>query len=561
MDDRWSGPGIYEENLADFNSAAAAPDHIRLLRPSRTKRNPQVWRLKVFSLRKAPPFAALSYSWGDRASDMHIKLDTGNKTVQLPISEDLASAVVQLKKTNELRWLWIDAICIDQSNNNEKSNQVSMMRSIYHSAKCLYVWLGKAMADPVNIIPGERLPFQQRTLDAGITEAKAIDWAEQGTRVWWQRSWVVQEVVSCETAFVCIGPHCTPWDNFWHLLSTFLDDLTIHGSRLKTETVRAAARHALDISTLRRDLQGKPAGESIFRLLRKTPNGVSNPLDRVYSLLGVASSIDRANIYIEYGKPLAHAFTEVVVYGVETQENNDILFEGWANGVGDENTDPYFDVHRKRYHSTIASWPRGRNINWLPTWMPNFMQPFPTPLAPWLEFLEHKASLDTLPDVVFQFGSLYMRALHFDVMDQVECRLYSCALDDVINGRAQGPLFPQTSNFTSGPNDPRTELVSHKELREVLDIMGPQVWSSKNWSCFSTKRGLVGLTLRPVYPGYKIIVPFGSSTPVIVKAHKDDAGQSVYNLVGDCYVDGIMNGELMDLYYNGQIESMIYHLR
>jgi hypothetical protein len=64
-----------------------------------------------------------------------------------------------------------------------------------------------------------------------------------------------------------------------------------------------------------------------------------------------------------------------------------------------------------------------------------------------------------------------------------------------------------------------------------------------------------------VYAGYKVIVPFGSSTPVVVEAHKDGTGQPVYTLVGDCYVDGIMDGELMRLYAHGKIEAKVYHLR
>lgn len=561
MNKRRGKLGMYKENLADINSAAAAKDHIRLLRPSRRKRNPQLWRLQVFSLRKAPPFATLSYSWGDRAADTHIELDTGSTTIRLPISDDLANAVVQLKKTNKLRWLWIDAICIDQLNNNEKSNQVTMMRSIYRTSKCLYVWLGKEMVDPIDPVSAETYQLQQRILDAGITRAKAIEWIGQGTRVWWQRSWVVQEVVSCETAHICIGPHCTPWTEFWQLLSTFLDDSTFVGPHPNPETLGVVARQALGIATLRKDLQEKPDGESIFRLLRKTPIGVSNPLDRIYSLLGVASNIDRANISIEYGKPLAQAFTDVVEYGIKSQENNDILFEGWATGVGDEDTDPYFDISRKRYISTILTWPRGKMINWLPTWMPNFMKPFPTPLAPWLEFFKHSASLDTLPDVEFHLASLFMRALHFDVIVQVESRVLSRALDDVIHDRAKRPLFPPRPTMTSGSNDPRDELVSYKGLREILDMMDAKVWSSHQWSCFNTKLGFIGLSLKPVYPGHRVIVPFGSSTPVIVEAHKDDAGQPVYTVVGDCYVDGIMDGELMVLHTHGRIESKVYHLR
>ena len=194
---------MYEENLSSINAASTATDHIRLLRPSRIKR--KLWKLKVFSLQKAPPFAALSYSWGDRRGDVFINIDTGSTTAGLLISTDLHRAMIRLSKANrqrqktdalgeatrKLRWLWIDAICIDQTSNSEKSHQVTMMRTIYKAADRVYVWLGEGTSwidRGPDILQTRSL--WKATLRAGINLDKIKEWILQGMHVWWNRLWV-----------------------------------------------------------------------------------------------------------------------------------------------------------------------------------------------------------------------------------------------------------------------------------------------------------------------------------------------------------------------------------
>lgn len=64
--------------------------------------------------------------------------------------------------------------------------------------------------------------------------------------------------------------------------------------------------------------------------------------------------------------------------------------------------------------------------------------------------------------------------------------------------------------------------------------------------------------------GDSIVVPFGSHTQAILRRIHDggdDEMPEAYALIGDCYVDGIMEGELMELYRDAKIEAYTYHLR
>ena len=563
---------MYEENLADINSASATTDHIRLLRPSRRKHQwkGQLWTLKVFSLQTAPPFAALSYSWGDRLADAHISLDTGTTSVECPISTDLSSALTHLKKTNTLRWLWVDALCIDQASNLEKSHQVKIMRSIYTAADCVYVWLGEAT---VSVDPEQEFSkfshMQQLALVAGINRAKVREWVQQGAQVWWQRLWTIQEVVSCETVFVCIGHHCTPWDQFWELLNeyTHRDAQTIGTIGIAYKAVVEANRQIFRMMKLRRDLRAKPNGESILELLRKTsPTGVSNPPDRIYSLLGVASSRDRASIPIKYGQSLAEIFTDLVMYFIASQRNLDILFEGWPRGAGDQSVE--FEVSLNARHSTFRSAavtsPQDKDLYSLPSWIPDFMKPPRTTRAPWLELYKYSASLDSRPNVKFQHRSLHMDALHFDVVYNVVPRHIFGMEEQEFRDLAAQFLIPAPDPYDLRSYDSRSSLVPHNDLRNILALIDPDIYKPTDWFCFSTKRGHIGLSLEKVDEGDQIVVPFGSSTPAILRRMNNGGGEKsaeTFALVSDCYVDGLMYGELMTLHNDGKIEPYSYHLR
>lgn len=50
---------------------------------------------------------------------------------------------MQLRESGCTDWLWVDAICIDQSNDEERASQVSRMGRIYSSASETVAWLGK----------------------------------------------------------------------------------------------------------------------------------------------------------------------------------------------------------------------------------------------------------------------------------------------------------------------------------------------------------------------------------------------------------------------------------
>ncbi|KAL2678600.1 hypothetical protein Neosp_009349 [[Neocosmospora] mangrovei] len=88
-----------------------------------------------------PPFAfeALSYVWGKAKSPEHLFCDDGH----LEITVNLDKALRHLRLSSMSRRLWVDAICIDQTDLAERARQVQYMRLVYKRASRTIVWLGE----------------------------------------------------------------------------------------------------------------------------------------------------------------------------------------------------------------------------------------------------------------------------------------------------------------------------------------------------------------------------------------------------------------------------------
>ena len=85
-------------------------------------------------------YEALSYVWGIPTPVQKLRSDCG-QTFQ--ITPNCASALRHLRLKSEIRTLWLDSICINQSSNDEKAHQIAMMSDIYKNAREVLVWLGE----------------------------------------------------------------------------------------------------------------------------------------------------------------------------------------------------------------------------------------------------------------------------------------------------------------------------------------------------------------------------------------------------------------------------------
>ncbi|PMD43910.1 HET-domain-containing protein [Hyaloscypha variabilis F] len=139
----------YEE-ACDYNYAPLQhPDSIRLLEllPGEMESPIQI-DLAEFRLQENPLYEALSYTWATEDGDCSLSSQIRcGKTTRLWITKNCELALRYLRETDSRRILWVDAICINQNDINERGHQVGMMRDIYSQAPRVLVWLGEASKD------------------------------------------------------------------------------------------------------------------------------------------------------------------------------------------------------------------------------------------------------------------------------------------------------------------------------------------------------------------------------------------------------------------------------
>jgi hypothetical protein len=82
------------------------------------------------ALKDRPIYEALSYTWGDPTDTMPITLE-GEQTM---VTKNLYCTLEYIRHESDPRILWVDAVCIDQSNLVERSYQVLLMRDVYRQA-------------------------------------------------------------------------------------------------------------------------------------------------------------------------------------------------------------------------------------------------------------------------------------------------------------------------------------------------------------------------------------------------------------------------------------------
>ncbi|KAI8192135.1 hypothetical protein KHU50_013189 [Colletotrichum sp. SAR 10_65] len=87
---------------------------------------------------KEASYSALSYVWGSSSGPQQIEINGQ----PFHVTQNLYGALQQLSRNGVDSWLWIDAICIQQSDLAEKTHQVGMMRDIFSNAATVYIWLG-----------------------------------------------------------------------------------------------------------------------------------------------------------------------------------------------------------------------------------------------------------------------------------------------------------------------------------------------------------------------------------------------------------------------------------
>lgn len=207
--------------------------HIRLLkfhhgigpRWKGWKRRGPLFSLVHVSLDEAPKFEAISYAWGSVMQVEKLPMAHGDF---IPITKSVFEAMPFLLDESITGFLWIDQVCINQDDPDEKGHQVALMSDVYRSATRTLIWLGTEDRETRAAV--ELLDYMREWKTHSQT---AINWvydaledprgqdlvAKSGgnnqaaisriekllLRPWFTRGWVVQEFALSDDPVFVIG--------------------------------------------------------------------------------------------------------------------------------------------------------------------------------------------------------------------------------------------------------------------------------------------------------------------------------------------------------------------
>lgn len=132
------------DSLGIYTTIPLKPGQTRKLRllPA-TSRNDPLYADLSADAPSSEQYEALSYTWENEAKPCTIHIGTA----VLSIGQNLDAALRQFRLSDTARWLWVDAICIDQGSDAERTSQIAMMRTIYRCANATLSWLGPDSAE------------------------------------------------------------------------------------------------------------------------------------------------------------------------------------------------------------------------------------------------------------------------------------------------------------------------------------------------------------------------------------------------------------------------------
>ncbi|KAF2867959.1 heterokaryon incompatibility protein-domain-containing protein, partial [Massariosphaeria phaeospora] len=254
-----------------------------------------------------PAFEALSYTWATQSGDASLSQIIYCDQRPIMITRNCEAALRRLRKRAGRRLLWVDAICINQNNEEEKNHQVGLMDVIYSSASQVLIYLGICSPSIDRVFDYDKV-FDYLS-GATVTVPYDHDMRELLRRRWFERVWVLQEMSLARLAMMIFGTKIIRWDA---------------QSIEKTRQFCVRLGHNLP-AVLNWQPGSRPDGD-LFSHLQKSRNSSStDPRDKVFALLSLAGPESRKWILPDYSQTVGEVFTQVATQIVLHHKTLDIL--------------------------------------------------------------------------------------------------------------------------------------------------------------------------------------------------------------------------------------------
>ncbi|KAM7214555.1 Heterokaryon incompatibility protein (HET) domain containing protein [Rhypophila decipiens] len=259
----------------------------------------------------------------ERGPDDKLDVWVGERRDTLRITRNLAAALRQFtEETTHDRVFWIDVICINQEDLEERSQQVRLMTQIYTKASRVVAWIGPGSQASTrtmkNILDlSESIDLDWRVFEITSRSAKPSidvvtdilsrpdgmsDLEELLFRAWFERLWVWQEIrVASDRAIVKCGQEETAWNDFHKAI--FAIRTTSNGSFSKA-TMRQMA-----VVVQMKNMASSTSLVSLSSWTRRAK--CTDDRDRIYAVQGMIQRSEAALIEPDYTRPVDDIYMEL----------------------------------------------------------------------------------------------------------------------------------------------------------------------------------------------------------------------------------------------------------
>lgn len=623
-------------------------------------------------------YDALSYCWGDpkeprplRVSSISNKKSSDGKAVTdyephrdgtLLIQQNLHAFLEGLRRRRYNRFIWIDAICINQGSQEDKYNQIPLMRYVYEAAELVYVWLGEADAAE------ERAILAMTTLNKSLRalpEGHKLDVADPNsfetvgiaspshefwralstiiTRPWWSRLWTLQEVVVAPSdpsfdkkldykppnAIIICGESQVQWHIFEDLISATqargLEDWLLATAKSAGDAAGPLFdeedddRHAFasleEIRTCRRGDGGWAISLSSLLLATRRRRatlpadmviGQSALLDKgMIKKLGLQSAQPARDVFVRYGKHyVRQEVRECLLNHARTAEGMPGLPSWCPNFASRPETVPltsrrlgpvsvYDDARPEgdkapAFHAGFTTTAeQGDGGRWAIPRSRLFHGKFFANILRGRDSARNLYNTDDPRQIQLVEGTdaIRLSGLAVDeVAEVVDCDSSSgqaFSWHEQCLALARRTLPEGADGFDAvgrtliaderDPADPQPCAAPYLRLRQHLQAVGTAISPAnldpdvrqyaellrkvtRRRRFFATRGGRIGLGPVDTKAGDTVAVAFYCPTPYVLRRRGGgDGGRWV--LVGEAYVHGIMYGEALSLFSDGQVQE------
>ena len=580
--------------------------------------------LKACFISDQEPYEALSYVWGDATITTPIYIGPLHKLFNVTIN--LACALSHLRYHDKDRILWVDAVCIDQSNDSEKSHQVRMMRDIFGGAERVLAWLGpetsgaEATFQTIELLASDmrlhwRADGRSDRVGPSITAEQLLGlYTLFRSSDWWNRIWTVQEyAVAQELVFLC-GRFSINGQQIYGLShSIFLHHICC--PRRSTPVANTQIYLEEPISRI--------LGEINFigyqKAIRFVPHHVlwwictfrtrqaSRPEDMVFGLAGLIDGFDEETI--KYGTSVEVVYENFSRFMIETSRSLDSLthvahactvplnisiptqtaiLPSWVVNLNSDTSGrlsrvlskrqdqlSLYDTSGKRYRNGLISRKGllaayGVISDTIATVGEVFDEDRGRANA--TIFKSWYRMANTLSGVEYSTGgtleNAFWRTICADIMPhapdpaKLEPEPYKNDLRAVDKDYQVYRLWWHEVEATSQIHArSRIEFMDGLSIKSSVSAFDYQVsYSTLFRRFFISEKGCIGLAPVGAEPGDRISVLFGGRVPYILRENQTD-NPSNWTFIGDSYVHGIMDGEVIEKLEAGEVKSEVITLK